>query len=178
MSEIKYATVESEYLTRGTDSCGYFNVQWALFGRGNQANYITNGYKIEFCSTSYYSRDVSAGPIFPVIPLFTSENEAYRNKKWIRVKNESTEGTIYLLGAYNTIGTQLDAVVSFARYPTDRDKSQKMSSQEISLSIQNGKYLWLTIPTGCDFIKLKAGNKYIDLNIVESTGYSWWMVTV
>ena len=88
LSKIDYITIEKDELRRAADSCGYFDGQWALLGRGNYSELMNEEIKVSFCSNVFYSKDLTTGMILPVIPLLgAAQHEMVIDKKWLRIKN-------------------------------------------------------------------------------------------
>lgn len=125
-SKTEYVTIEGDDLSRSTDSCEYFDVQWALFGRGNYAELRGEEINGSFCSTAFYLKDISMGPILPVIPLFGPAANESRYEKWLKIVNVSEYGQLTFMGLFS--GKELISKIECCttRYPgTRRDENEK-----------------------------------------------------
>lgn len=180
LSKTEYVTVEGGGISRSTDSCEYFDVQWALFGRGNYSELKAKVVNASFCSTAFYSKDISMGPIVPIVPLFGSAKNEVNCKKWLKIKNHNEKIRLNVVGLFSREKIISGIEYNTAKYPDifRKDKERMFISNE-GVILPPGGHIWIDVPVEEDLtLILKSNGETIKLKVVKSTGYSWWMITV
>jgi len=168
-----YLYTEAENSESKRDHCGYFSVELMSFGLKNKTTIQYEDYVIELCSKVYYTKDIAAGFIVPIIPFKRDWSEEDR---YLKISNISSKNNISLDSTLFNSDTNYTIRITDSIYPDGFINWKVISSEVI---IKPNKQVWISIPQ-CEKIQLniKVGEIYIPIRVKEKIGYSIWMLTV
>ena len=154
---------EAEY----SDSfCGYASAEWGQFGGENKALFTKNDIEISFCSNSYYSKNIAAGFIIPIVPIDGRELHA---KRWVRVSNLNEKYDL-------SIESSLQFCQS--RYPYE-NCGLESSGQKERILLNQGESGWIALPDiDKHELKVICNETAYTFTLIKNVAYSWWMITV
>ena len=180
LSHNRYLAASGDHVERNNDSGGYYDLTWARFGKGNNGVVLLENYSAEIWSSEYYSKELSFGFILPIIPRFGEWSHVTKSKRWIRIKNTSPNYDIIVSKITTESISNAEINYTTSRYPHDFDEHDKLPiNQNISYYIAKDKYVWICLPERkTTEISLQMGDELVTVLLKETSGLSWWMITV
>ena len=192
LTQTKYMKVEGGWLKNRAE----FNYDpiysdldqwWPSLGYSNKTIIKRENTSIEIVSKPHYEDMVSVGVILPVFP--TSKDYKTTGGKWVRIKNLSEDGVVWIVGAEEeSLLSYLEKKNSrMASFPFQENlegwshgrlSDIKRNSPE-SLAINPGGWVWIKLePSSKSWISVSIGKSKYVVNFKESTGWVWHLVSV
>lgn len=146
--------------------CGYASAEWGLFGGENKALFTKGDIHVSFCSNSYYSKNIAAGFIIPIVPIDGRELHA---KRWVQISNLSEKYSL-----------SIESSLKFckSRYPHE-NCGLESSGQSDSIMLKQGESGWIALPDLDEYeLNLTSNETAHTFTFMKNVAYSWWMITV
>ena len=146
--------------------CGYASAEWGQFGGENKALFTKDDIQVSFCSNSYYSKNIAAGFIIPIIPIDGREHIA---KRWVQISNLNEE-----------YGLSIYANLQFCKsaYPHENCGLESIGQSD-SIILKQGESGWIALPDSDEYeLKLRSNKTAYTFTFKKNVAYSWWMITV
>lgn len=180
MSKEHYLTVSGDQVNRNNDSGGYYDLTWVRFGKGNNGIIKVEEYSTEIWSQDYYSKELAFGFILPIIPRFGSWSGVTTTDRWIRINNTTSNKEVILQTIIAETTPTYPIEYTNSRYPDHCKKNNRIEiNQEASISIPSNQFIWICLPECSKYkIILIMGKEVIPVELNETWGITWWMITV
>ena len=179
LSKENHLTLEHRNAKIEDSFCGFWSAEIELFGTGNLAIINNDKINVAFCAVSYYSKQVAAGFIFPIIPL---PGRAYKNKRWVQIKNISSMKNIEINEQFTKAGEDLASIITFCKersYTSNTDCTPITEFEKSIITLKPGEYVWVSIPEKEAYtITIFSDTVPFHFIFIEAQAYSWWALTV
>lgn len=166
LSKQNHMMISEEDVEYSDSFCGYGSAEWGQFGSENRAVFSNKDINVSFCSNAFYSKNIAAGFIFPIIPIDGREHHA---KRWVKVSNLSAEQDLHL---------QASLQFCKSRYPYE-NCGLDTNEDDDTIILKQGESGWISLPDEDVYdLKIKSNEVSYTFTFTKKTAYSWWMITV